>query len=264
MTSAAAKSLIDVRGQPPRFQAALTVDAETESFCDLHLDLPEAAAGGPPLIAQILAGPGRLRFLTFLLAAWTPPGRYTGEVRLGDGWHPIGVTVEEHPSLRLIPTRLEATVNPGGDLIAELTVANVGNVAYELTRSHVVGLTAADALDRALSRTSIAALSEGENPAFRFAAELFGARGGATAIRVREGAGSVEPGEARRVRITVHIPERLQGGRTYIGTWRLGDSGFAMRITAAGHEARDDEDDDRDRAHDGPKRSPARRQRKQP
>ena len=210
-TNAIALSVAAPAGKSARRKAAPPVDASvtiaetTPGTAILRLDVPRA----------------------------TPPGTYEGRVRVGDQERAIVVDVDPSVYVRLYPVRLVLTAEPGASVDLTLTIVNEGNVAAEIRGAYVIGLYDVGGVERAVGKTFVAELSEGERRVDRFVDELAGGHGGLVRVRIGAGSGDLAPGEVRELGVQLAIPDRLEPGRTYWGTWALHNLRYYVRITGA-------------------------------
>ncbi|MBI2369582.1 MAG: hypothetical protein HYV08_04975 [Deltaproteobacteria bacterium] len=187
----------------------------------------------PPLTARV--APARAEGVSWLrlsLPRGTPPGSYTGTVQIEGREQPIIVDVERDIDLRLFPDALSLAAPPGAVVHVDLSVVNAGNVVCEIRRAYAFGVSVMGGVEEAVGQALRAQLAQGERRIDRFAEELANAHGGLVRVSVREGAGPLRPGESRELRVALHLPDRLQAGHTYTGTWPLHDLNCYVRVDA--------------------------------
>jgi hypothetical protein len=152
------------------------------------------------------------------LSKMTPPGRYAGSVELGGGPVPVVVEVEPQPRVEASPSRLRVDVEPGGEVTVGITLANVGNVPFDVpavTRSCVFDQGGVDhafwvalASEEAETRSRIDLLLD----------DLAGSHGGLVEMRARPSE-AIAPGGVQDVELTLRFSDRLQPGGVYSGAW---------------------------------------------
>ncbi len=106
---------------------------------------------------------------------------------------------------------------------------NASNVAVEVPQETSMDLDAEDQ-ERAFGRALRAELPEGESRVDRFFEELREGHGGEARLTVVDGAGALEPGESRELRCRVEVPMTVQPGRSYGGSWEIGNAGHFLTL----------------------------------
>ena len=199
----------------------------------LSLDLKRAPAARqvPPLaLAATPIGSSAMR-LQFSLPESTPPGIYEGNVQIGSESYPITIEVEPRPYLVISPRRLSFRIAPGAEATVELTLVNSGNVACEIAKVHAFGLFDVDGFDRSFGAALIDPVEKGQGRLGRFMDEVADSHGGLVRVSMKAGAGSLEPGELRNVRATLHFSNHLKPDHTYWGAWPLVNLSYYVRVT---------------------------------
>jgi hypothetical protein len=147
--------------------------------------------------------------------------------------------VEAAELVNLLPDRLDVRAAAGSELSARFQVLNSGNVALEIPRAAAFALADARLVARILGQSASAESQEGDPALVRLGDELMASRGGVARIRFSEGSGPLERGDLRQVQASIKLPTSLRTGWTYSGSWRLGDSGFSVRVdVVAGRPSR--------------------------
>jgi hypothetical protein len=199
----------------------------------LSVRLGLASAGNRREAEPIVARASRIEgdmVLQMTLPPRTPPGTYEGTVELDGEQSPVVVEVEPEIELVLVPDQLTLRGAPGDRVQAELTIANAGNVAVEIRRAHGIGIFAEEGLERSLHRAYRDERPEGVRRIDYLADLLAEEHGGIVRVGVEEGAGDLEPGETRELRVSFHLPADLKPGHTYTGTWPLHDLRYYVRL----------------------------------
>jgi hypothetical protein len=212
----------------------------------LDLKLPQAIQQAPPVTLQtepISASAARLRFS---LPESTPPGTYEGTVQISGEYYPILVEVEPHPYLVISPRQLLLRVASGAEATADLVLINSGNVPCEITKAHAFGIFDIDGAERAIGAALGSSTEKGQGRLNRLLDEAADNHGGLVRVNVREGVGSIAPGELRNLRATLRFSDRLKAGHTYWGTWPLLNLRYYVQIYITNSKSDDDDKGDDD------------------
>lgn len=223
-----------LRGTPNRLSAVVAMPRTGDVPLDVDAELARIDAPEVALL-ELEEGLGRL---TVSVARTTPPGTYEGTVRVAGEEQPVVLEVEPRVHLRVDPRRLFFRTEPGTTVAADLVVANLGNVAYELRAADAFGLFDTGGLDRAIGRAFGAEVADGERRVELLADAAAEGWGGLVRIRVAEGAGTIEPGDARAVHVELALSDKLEPGRQYWGTWVLHNVNYVVRVEATGARRR--------------------------
>jgi hypothetical protein len=221
-------SPLRLQGAPDAVQALLPSSAwgQLAELPTVELDVPEPEAAS----VQVATMPGgQARALRLELASTTPPGSYTGLVRLPAGEWPLAIEVAPSPRLVAASETVAVTAKPGGEGEVELEVANAGNVPCEVPAVYAFGLFESDGLDRSFG-TALRADVSGLDRGAVLADELAASHGGLVRVRVHEGSGTLKPGEARTLRVSMHLDEGISPGRTFIGYWRVHAPSCTLKV----------------------------------
>lgn len=193
-------------------------------------------AVGAPLPAEPVVMPMENRvFLRFPRS--TPPGTYRGMLTLDGAERPIEVEVEPEVFLQAVPSQLELSGAPRGRITAECELMNGGNVPVEIGRAQAFGVFDEGGIECAIGRAAVAELRPGEKRIDRFVDAVAEMHGGLVRMSVNPGKGPLQPGEARTIRLSLTVPERLKPGHAYAGNWVLHNLSYSVRITVAGGAA---------------------------
>jgi hypothetical protein len=226
------------RGPPNRLAAALPEPASRALSipgAPAEMVSPRLEARLPGVDVETVAthgprgeGPVTLRLQ---IAAATPPGRYEGEVQVGQDRIPIVAEVAPRPKVRASPRPIWISAAPGSDAEASVILANVGNVACDVSGRSTIGLLADGALGRAFWRALTFPEREGKPRIDRFVDDLAG-EAATLRVTIPAGAGTLEPGESREVLLSVRLPADLVAGRRYAGTWEPEGLRLPVRVDA--------------------------------
>jgi hypothetical protein len=181
--------------------------------------------------------PGAPAQLRVRLAPTTPPGRYEGAATVGDRTVPVIIEVEPAARLRATPTRFETTAEPGGTNTVEVALVNTGNVAVDIPARSSFCLFDGGGIDHAVWAALTADPPEGKGRMDVLLDDLAVSHGGLVDVRVRDGAGSLAPGERRLCRIDLGWADRLRPGRTYAGSWEVAGLRLPIRVRTASAKA---------------------------
>jgi hypothetical protein len=164
----------------------------------------------------------------------TPPGRYTGHALVDDEQRQVVVVVEPHSRLRVRPEETRITAAAGSRVEFSVELTNAGNVKFDVPKGAAFDLDASEGRDRALGRALRAELEQDERRVDRFFEELRDLHGGEARMEVVRGAGPLEPGETRTLDCRILLPDMMQTGTSYQGTWDLDTAMHTIIIEAAG------------------------------
>ena len=211
------------RGPPTRLAAALPPSSATalSAGTDAGLAPQRLAAriGGANVegvsTRRSLDGPMTLRLQ---LSPATRPGRYQGEVEVGDEIIPMLAEVDPRSKVRALPHPIRISGKPGGHATADVVLANVGNVACDVSGRSAIGLLASGALGRAFWRALTFPEPDGKGRLDRFVDDL-AAEAASLRVTVPDGSGRLEAGESRAIRLSVRLSANLVPGQRYAGTW---------------------------------------------
>lgn len=176
-------------------------------------------------------GAARLRFV---LPASTAPGTYTGSARIKDAEYPVVADVEARHYLVATPSRLSLEAAPGAEVAVEITLFNGGNVACHIDRAYAFGLFDVHGLERGIGAAFLAESGKGRDRIDRIAEGFAESHGGLVRVTAREGAGPLEPGEHRTLKLAFRFSDRLKEGRAYYGTLPLHNLRYYVQVRASG------------------------------
>jgi hypothetical protein len=235
---AAGREPLGFRGGPLRVSAVLPGGAAPTGPATARLTPVNAGArgAGTPAEVEPVVIPFHDRVM-MQLPRDTPPGTYRGVLTLGGVERPIVAEVEPRVFLRAAPPSLELTGGPRQRVTATMVLMNRGNVAVEVGRAHAFSLFDEGGIECAIGRAAVARLRPGERRIDRFADALAEMHGGLVRMSVDPGKGPVQPGETRALRLSLTVPERLQPGHAYSGSWALHNFNYSVRITVPGGAA---------------------------
>ncbi|MQA89737.1 MAG: hypothetical protein GEU90_05815 [Gemmatimonas sp.] len=180
------------------------------------------------------------RILRTMLPNDVPPGSYEGSLRFGENERPIVVEIDPAPQLRVVPEQLRVRAHPGDLVGTDLTMLNLGNVPVMLRGVQAIGIFMSGGIERALRRAYVEELAEGQRRMDVIAESLADAHGGLLKMKIEEGAGEIDPGEARELHVVLHVPSDLEPGAHYGGNWELPGLVYPIALEVDG-EPRDDE-----------------------
>ncbi len=224
-----------MRGAPGMVGGTLVLPAlDAPPVVAVRLTLEGKTATAIPAQVERIGAKGLSR-VRLDMPRWTPPGTYEGTVTIGDQQRRIAVEVEPVQLVRVEPRRLVVRGGPKEVVAAEVTLANVGNAPYDVRGAAMFALYDPSSLERATAQAFQATARGKERFVDRLATALGDGYGGNVRLKVEAGAGRLDPGESRAVRVSLHLPEGLQRGRVYEGVWRIADLGYNVAVdTGAG------------------------------
>jgi len=225
-------SPVRLRGRPGALAGHLALPDSAPAMVTVNLALGDRTP--TPVTAHVVRiGAKGLSGLRLDLPRWTPPGSYHGTVTVGDHERRVVVDVEPRPKVRMSPKRLLLRGRPKEAVTTEVVVSNVGNVACEVRGAYAFALFDPSSLERATQRAFQSSARGDESFIARVAAELSDGYAGTVRLKVDHGTGSLEPGDSRELRATLHLPDHLLSGRTYEGTWRIANLGYNVEVETA-------------------------------
>jgi hypothetical protein len=220
------KTPLRFRGAPESLSAMLLdVEAPPDSIA-VRLKLPRA--DGSEFEAAVSPEEGRARVF-LALPRQTPPGRYEGVARLGEDERPVVAVVEPDPVLDIEPGSVILSARAGEHVEVDFTVFNAGNVAVELRGAHVFGLFPDQGAERAILEAHTAKADEARR-IDRLMDALAGEFAGTVRLRLKSGAGPLEPGAGRELVAELTMPKGLRPGRCYAGGWSFAGLNCSIRV----------------------------------
>ena len=225
--AAAAAPSIRFTGRPNRLDAALPVTVPVAAELRMDLDVPDATLGYATRPGTTALG------LRLALPDSTPAGTHEGVVTIGEAKYPAVVEIQERRRVVVTPARITLRVElPAREAAADLHVLNAGNAPLELAAKQAFGLFEDHGLDRSLARAWTDTKARGTDRFGVLADELAASHGGPVRVRLAEGAGALEPGEARDVKVMFEFHGELTAGRSYFGYWDVGGAVCTVRVEA--------------------------------
>ncbi|MEO8450588.1 MAG: hypothetical protein ABI647_12385 [Gemmatimonadota bacterium] len=225
------RAALHFRGTPGSLSAAVSEGEVRPRRLSIQIGQGGAAYKGKtePIVARASRVEGDL-VLQMTLPPRTPPGTYEGTTEVDGEQRPVVIEVEPEIELALVPDQLTLQGAPGERLQVALTVVNAGNVAVEIRKAHGIGIFAEEGLERSLHRAYRDERPEGVRRIDYLADLLAEEHGGIVRVGVEEGAGNLEPGETRELKVTLSLPADLKRGRTYSGIWPLHDLRYFVQL----------------------------------
>jgi len=212
-------SLVRFEGEPGNAQALVPIPPSLRLSINVAADLPR----GRGVQIRTLTAPLSEAWTTvrLLLPVQTPAGEYDGELTWSGGKNRVVIAVRSDLRVLVVPPDLRVSAAGGGAVTATVVLHNAGNVDLEVRKVYAIALEHHRALDRAI----IAGLTSEQTHLDRFGAaaeSLVTDQAGVVRAVTLEGAGAVSPGEARQLVLELRMPESLESGTTYSGTWLVG------------------------------------------
>jgi hypothetical protein len=224
---AAALEPIVLRGTPSRLSVALDDRHRVEepATASVAADFPGAQVER----LRVVGRGGESAAVRLRLAASTPPGRYKGQITVGESKLPAVVEVAPKRRLRAEPSRLMLTGGAGAEVTQSVLLANVGNVPCEVPARSRVGLLAEGAWGGAFWYALTEPNGEGVGRLEKFIDRLAERAAGLAEVRLAR-AVTIEPGASERVEVTVQLPDGIEAGTTYLGTWEPQGLRLGLRV----------------------------------
>lgn len=224
---------IRFRGAPDAVEGLARLAPSAPGAATLALETPGRRAQGriePVELQTEPAGPAAT-WLRFALPPTTAPGSYEGTVQIGEERIPVTVEVQPQPELDVAPSAIALRAEPGGEATVDLVLANRGNVPVELRRAYAFDLLGRNALEEAVHAALRGSVERGADRFERFADELAARHGGQVRVALEEGAGRLDPGDARPVSALFRLPDELEPAATYTSTWPLENLNIWIEVT---------------------------------
>jgi hypothetical protein len=212
---------VHFEGTPTALTAVIDLPPAQRKAIMVEVQLPDVDSAQPVRTLTAPAADVRTQ-VRLVLASGTPPGSYQGTVHTPLGDLPAVIIVQNRPHLILTPSMLRMSTGPGGEVTQRLTVANAGNVRCTIGSTYAFGLFETDGLDRAVG-AGLLSDTGGLDRVATIVDSLADSHGGLVRVSVREGAGALDPGEARELVAVLRFSDRLRPGHQYFSNWRLQD-----------------------------------------
>jgi hypothetical protein len=132
--------------------------------------------------------------------------------------------VEPVVRIRVQPRQTAFAAEPGSRQEFQISIANGGNVPFDVPKAGNFDLDDAEGYGRALGRSLRSTLAQGEHRVDRLFEEIRAGHGGEARATVVTGAGPLQPGESRALACQLDVPSALRVGRSYRGAWALGNA----------------------------------------
>ncbi len=222
-------------GPPQNAKGTIEVELDRRTVVPISLRLANEDGIYRASLRPLSHGIGELRIR---LPRQTPPGVYRGRGKLGKEEWKVAVDVVASSRVRVLPAESCLVGPPGGTSDFEVTVLNRGNVPLDVPPTQLFDLDDEKGQEGALGRTSRASLKSAEGRADRFFEELRANHAGEARVVVAQGAGVLGAGEARVLKVRLHIPVGAKEGRTYSGVWEFGPATHGIVLDIAKRQAK--------------------------
>jgi hypothetical protein len=160
----------------------------------------------------------------------TPPGRYDAVLKIGNKSHPLALEVEPLVELWPEPPMLAFQGAPDTKVDAEFILVNKGNTQAEVPENGAVGVFDVNGVETAIGRAYRAEAKDGHERLGIFVEALRERYGGLLKLKVEYGAGPIEPGAVRTVRVSLQLPAKLSIGYVYSGNWNFANLSYLIKI----------------------------------
>ena len=206
-------------GPPRRLAALLHEPVDDDTFEVPVVDTGAHVFAPGTLRARIkrMAGLGMTQML-IALPRTTPPGTYRVVVPVCGRDRSAILDVQPSCESKVFPTGVYIRTHVAGRETLELTVSNIGNHPFEISKIATFVLARPDALCRAIVATVATEERDGHAIIDRMAQELKAQLGGVAVMRIKTQQRIFEPGETRHIEATLRMPEDIRPGQ-YWGDW---------------------------------------------
>jgi hypothetical protein len=160
--------------------------------------------------------------LRLRLADATPPGHYAAEMRIAGKAYPVALDIQPVQRLSISPRSADFQGKPGTSAAAEMSLTNHGNVPIIVPETAIVMLNDDQAIEAAFADVVPQDSDDAQVLVGQLLRGLRAGYSGPLKLLIAEGAGSVEPGKQRTLKVTTNIPKKLTPGHCYDGTWEIG------------------------------------------
>jgi hypothetical protein len=224
---------------PPDRLASLLTGAQIAGAPEASIG-PEARLRGADVrrltVRPVARGDVEARKATLRLPRWTPPGRYEGSAQIAGRELAIVAEVQPRARLEAHPSRLSIDASPGEKVTADVTLLNTGNVTCEIAARSTFCLFDGQGIDHAFWAALTSEPPDGKQRVDLLLDDLAGSHGGLVEVTVTAGAGPIEAGESREVRLALSLSDRIRVGHAYAGAWEAPGLRLAVRITVPRRE----------------------------
>jgi hypothetical protein len=212
---------IMLSGPPHKTAAFVRLDPPESAVVPITMDLAGTRGVYRAYVTPFGHGTSEVRLE---LPRATPPGTYRGQASLGGKRLGVLVDVEAVVRIGVQPKRTALAGEPGSRQEFRISVANGGNVPFDVPKAGSFDLDDAEGYGRALGRSLRSTLAQGEHRVDRLFEEIRTGHGGEARVTVVTGAGPLEPGESRALACLLDVPSALRVGHSYRGSWGLGNA----------------------------------------
>jgi hypothetical protein len=223
---------IHFRGAPTDIEGLVPIafqDVVSVGLPLLYMSMPQSKNQGEPFSAQVESAGQSATLLRFSLPE-TPPGTYEAMTLIGTNRYATVIEVVARPLLVVSPSHLSLQSSPGSETDADLSIVNAGNVTCDIPKALKLGLLDQRGPERAFGMALREHAKDGYERINRFTEELANSHSGQVSVVVQEGSGPLGPGELRRLRISLRVPDRLKAGQLYSGTLMLLNLSYYIEI----------------------------------
>ncbi len=166
----------------------------------------------------------------------TPPGEYEARVSFGQQEEQAVVIVLENYDLRVVPSRITITAEPGETIQRAIYFTNEGNMTFSTRKAAFAPLQALDMLHKSLA---ISLLEEGdkgyEKVLDRLAQLMSEAEVQPAKVKIDIQDQEIAPGETKRVDITLRLPADLKRKQTYTSNISFRNARLSIELDVNGN-----------------------------
>lgn len=235
---------IQFRGSPTELEGLIPLafqDVVSSGIPLLYLNQSKSQEDAAPVTVQAESA-GRTATILRISLPETPPGKYQATCEIGKERYYVSIEVDAEMLLIASPTHLRLQGSPGSTVSADITLVNSGNISVDIPSQLKLGLLDLKGPERAFGLALSERGKDGQTRINRFVDELAASHSGQISLVVEDGAGTLDPGQMRRLRISLTIPERLKGDRLYSGTLMLFNLAYYIEILVTGKTVSPGED----------------------
>lgn len=188
---------------------------------------------GAHVLAKLCACETRKVEVSLAFPATTPPGLYEAWLGGLEGARcPVSIRLLEFRKLRLSPSVVSYSTQPGATFNTCVTATNLGNVTLTIPQGSPL-------VFRDLARgwhqhfhAAVSTHGEQGNEVFldEFLKRMAASEPPVGRTKIRQGAGDLAPNESRVLEIEVHLPKKLHTPRNYAAFANLGDAMLSLNL----------------------------------
>jgi hypothetical protein len=231
MPSTARSAPLRLFGPPNRLSFTGPELGESDSCAVILPDSLQRYAEARAVPLAVRTGRTGAKGLRMRLARTTPPGRYAAELQVSGKSYPLTLDVASAPRLRIFPLSADFEGKSGETAEAEVNFANDGNVEITVPETVAVGIYDDHGIEAAFADTYRQDSDNAEVLVGHWLRKLREGYGGLLKLQIVEGAGALEPGQQRVIKIATRLPKKLKPRHSYHGIWEFGPVFYRIGVT---------------------------------